>query len=270
MPQTVRPSIVTLMLLVLLGALLYRLPESLLFQPPQPPGYKVSDPNVISIGHLKAIWLPATNAKATIIYSHGRRTDIGYHRPELAYYVNHGINVLSYDYSGYGHSGGDATLHNIKKDSLAAYDYLVKTRHIDPSTIVAYGQTLGATMALFQGNHRRVAAVVLCVPYVNSNHMIFGWDVLPWNLFSDLDAISTIEVPVFFVHSRAPRLSNEWHYHALLKATNNPTSQILSKQLTPKKLDDEIITIIMQHTNHKGKKLASGHKKKIKSRHYIR
>ncbi len=59
------------------------------------------------------------------------------------------LNVLLFDYRGYGHSGGEhPTQATMEADAGAALAYLTSTRSIPPSSIAVYGIGLGASLAV--------------------------------------------------------------------------------------------------------------------------
>jgi len=82
----------------------------------------------------------------TIIYSHGNATDIGAMYPLQAILSNSlECNVVSYDYSGYGESGGTAMESNTYTDIAGVYEWTLE--HVcfgDQSRIILYGQSVGS------------------------------------------------------------------------------------------------------------------------------
>jgi acetyl esterase/lipase len=54
-------------------------------------------------------------------------------------------NVVSYDYSGYGESGGVPDEHNTYRDMAAVYDYVVENvaQGVE-SNVILYGQSVGS------------------------------------------------------------------------------------------------------------------------------
>ena len=82
----------------------------------------------------------------TIIYSHGNATDVGAMYPLQAMLVQSLLcHVVSYDYSGYGESGGVAMEANTYKDIAAVYDYTLKNvAEGVASNIILYGQSVGS------------------------------------------------------------------------------------------------------------------------------
>ena len=82
----------------------------------------------------------------TIIYSHGNATDIGAMYPLQAILSNSlECNVVSYDYSGYGESGGIAMEANTYTDIAGVYAWtLANVCNNDKSRILLYGQSVGS------------------------------------------------------------------------------------------------------------------------------
>lgn len=87
----------------------------------------------------------STALTKTIIYSHGNATDIGA-MFMLQSVLVHSLqcNVVMYDYSGYGESGGVATENNTYSDVATVYDYVREHVSPDPKNIVLYGQSVGS------------------------------------------------------------------------------------------------------------------------------
>lgn len=82
----------------------------------------------------------------TIVYSHGNATDIGAMFPiqvVLAHSLN--CNVVVYDYSGYGESGGVPEECSTYRDIDAVYDYVLdEVANGVSRNIVLYGQSVGS------------------------------------------------------------------------------------------------------------------------------
>jgi len=87
-----------------------------------------------------------TERTKTIVYSHGNATDIGAMFPiqvVLAHSLN--CNVVVYDYSGYGESGGVPEEPNTYRDIDAVYDYVLdEVADGVGKNIVLYGQSVGS------------------------------------------------------------------------------------------------------------------------------
>jgi len=122
--------------------------SSLLFQPP-PASYGLEDPRLFRLrtseGHeIGAFWVD-NQEPLTILFSHGNAEDIGmvYNWfKELARILR--VNVLAYDYSGYGHNKNQPSEESSFKDIEAAFEFLTKTKGCEPGRVVLWGRSLGS------------------------------------------------------------------------------------------------------------------------------
>jgi hypothetical protein len=82
--------------------------------------------------------------KYTILFSHGNAVDLG---QMSSFYYGLGsrleCNIFTYDYSGYGASGGRPSEKNLYADIEAAWIALRSRYGISPSNIILYGQSIG-------------------------------------------------------------------------------------------------------------------------------
>lgn len=104
------------------------------------------------------------NSNRYILYSHDNNHDLDdsfiLHR--VCEHV--GCNGISYDYSGYGVSGGERFFNQdlelddeiyeesvFMSDIKCIHDYLIKERHVDPKNIILYGNQIGTYPTLKYG-----------------------------------------------------------------------------------------------------------------------
>jgi hypothetical protein len=89
----------------------------------------------------------------TIIFSHGNATDIGAMYPLQAILVNSlGVNVVSYDYSGYGESGGMPMEAHTYTDIAGVLKWTVENIcDNDESKVILYGQSVGSGPSCYMG-----------------------------------------------------------------------------------------------------------------------
>lgn len=111
----------------------------------------------------------------TIIYSHGNATDIGAMFP-LQAILAHSLecNVVSYDYSGYGESGGVAMEANTYTDIMGVYAWtLSNVCRGDESRIVLYGQSVGSGPCCFLGRREDgLGGMVLHSPFMSGMRVL--------------------------------------------------------------------------------------------------
>jgi uncharacterized protein len=93
------------------------------------------------------------------------------------------VNAVCFDYPGYGFSGGSAGIPAIQSSALQEFDY-VKQRFAPNTTtpIVAYGWSIGTSMAVHVAANRHVAGLILQAPPANAEEMM-RWSSkhdVPW------------------------------------------------------------------------------------------
>jgi hypothetical protein len=79
---------------------------------------------------------------------------------------NAGLNILLFDYRGYGRSAGrHPTQATMQQDADAALNWLLSTQHIPPQSIILYGQGIGASLAVhLAAQHHDIPAIILDAP----------------------------------------------------------------------------------------------------------
>lgn len=100
--------------------------------------------------NLHAWFVPAQGktAKATVVFSHGNAGSIGHHLGFVMWFVAAGYNVLTYDYRGFGKSGGTVDRRGMLDDVRAAFDYVRTRGDVNAQRLVSYGHSLGGAKSL--------------------------------------------------------------------------------------------------------------------------
>jgi pimeloyl-ACP methyl ester carboxylesterase len=129
---------------------------------------------------LKGWWIPAAAdaryGRDTVLYLHGQKGNLGDTVDELAALHDLGMNVLAFDYRGYGQSEFQRPSEaRWREDAESALAYLTGTRHVAAGAIVVVGKELGANLALeIAAAHPELAGVVLESPMDEPVQLIFG------------------------------------------------------------------------------------------------
>ena len=122
------------------------------------------------VARLKGWWIPAESAgpfsRFTVLFLHGQDGNLGDTVDALTRLHAAGVNVLAFDYRGYGQSQfvrpSEARW---RQDADWALQYLTETRHINPGAIVLDGTGLGANLALeVAARHPSLAGVIVGAP----------------------------------------------------------------------------------------------------------
>lgn len=96
-------------------------------------------------------WIQAgPTSGATVIYLRPGDGQLDFaDAPTIRMLRDKGLNVLAFDYRGYGRSAGKPhpNEERMQQDAEAAYTYLIGTRYVSPDRVVVYGAGVGASIA---------------------------------------------------------------------------------------------------------------------------
>ena len=131
-------------------------------------GYKYEDVKFASADGtaLHGWFMPAKGKteKGTVVFSHGNAGSIGHHLGFVMWLVEAGYNVFTYDYRGFGKSGGSVDRRGMLDDVQAAFSYVSRRADIDRERLVSFGHSLGgakSVTALAEGPVAGVRAIIL-------------------------------------------------------------------------------------------------------------
>ena len=141
---------------------------------------------------LNAWHLTQPDAEATVLFFGGN----GFYLVQSLGYIQAltdlPLNVVMWDYRGYGTSDGAPSVPAFKADALAAYRFATDSLGVAPDRLIVHGHSLGTFLASYVGTERRVAGVVLENPATD----VQGWvrSVIPWyiRLFVSVEVDSTL------------------------------------------------------------------------------
>jgi len=129
---------------------------------------------------LKGWWITAARdtpyGRYTVLYLHGQNGNLSNTVDDLAALRGLGVNVLAFDYRGYGQSQfAHPSEARWREDAEWALNYLTATRHVAANSIILDGRDLGANLALeVAGEHPELAGVVLESPLDSPADAIFS------------------------------------------------------------------------------------------------
>ena len=166
-------------------------------------------------GSLPVILLRSPGARATIIYSHGNATDMGgmYHRYEqISRCIRPAVNVVAYDYRGYGVASGTTTERSTYEDLEAVYEWaLTRVGSAggaagggdggDGHRFILYGQSVGCGPSLRLASRRHVSGLVLHSPFLSGMRVMTPVRALAClDVYPNVDRIRGVRCPVFILH----------------------------------------------------------------------
>lgn len=98
---------------------------------------------------LSGWWLPADSpSDLTVLMLHHQNGSMSDALPDAKALHEARLNVLLFDYRGYGQSGGRHPSESLMRgDATSALRFLTGSRHLQPRTVLVYGSGLGASLA---------------------------------------------------------------------------------------------------------------------------
>ena len=106
-------------------------------------------------------FVPSAARWRAVLFFHGNAGNISHRLQTIAILHRLGLAALMIDYRGYGRSGGRPSEEGLYRDAEAAYDWLRARPEIDPSSIVAFGRSLGGAVAVELARRRTVSALIV-------------------------------------------------------------------------------------------------------------
>ncbi|KAL0927534.1 hypothetical protein M5K25_001710 [Dendrobium thyrsiflorum] len=164
-------------------------------------------------------------ARLTVLYSHGNATDLGQLYELFAQLkVNLRVNLMGYDYSGYGASSGKPSESNTYADIEAIYECLQTEYGVSQEDLVLYGQSLGSGPTLhLAARLPRLRGVVLHSAILSGLrvlcHVNFSFCM---DIYKNVNKIKKVKCPVLVIHGTDDEVVNWLHGNKLWKLAREP------------------------------------------------
>ncbi|KAM0017918.1 putative serine aminopeptidase, S33, alpha/Beta hydrolase [Helianthus debilis subsp. tardiflorus] len=141
--------------------------------------------------------------KLTLLYSHGNAADLGQMRElfiELRAHLR--VNIMSYDYSGYGASTGKPSELNTYYDIEAVYNCLKNNYGIKQEDLILYGQSVGSGPTLHLASRlQRLRGVVLHSAILSGIRVLYPVKMTFWfDIFKNIDKVQKVNCPILVIH----------------------------------------------------------------------
>ena len=143
-----------------------------------------------------------------------------------------GLNLLAFDYRGYGESGGRPSEQGLYRDAVAAYRHLRETRGVPAERIVIFGHSLGSAVAVDLAS--RVPAAGLIVEGAFTSVVDRGQEIYPYipvrwlagSRFGSLEKIGGVRAPKLFLHATDDDVIPLAHGRRLFEAAAEPKTWV--------------------------------------------
>jgi fermentation-respiration switch protein FrsA (DUF1100 family) len=199
--------------------------DSMIFLP-QASSYQDS-PEIIKLRsgrntNISAIYLLNSQAKYTILYSHGNSEDLGDIKQILEKLHAWGFSVFAYDYRGYGTSQGKPTETNAYEDIDSAYNYLTQNLKIPPERIIVLDRSVGGGSAVNLAMRKPVGGLIIESSFISAFQVIVPFRILPFDKFPNIDNIKKVKCPILVIHGKADEIIPFAHGEKLFNAAISP------------------------------------------------
>ena len=179
---------------------------------------------------LRAWFIPAEGARGTVLYCYGNSGNLSYRLRIIDMLHSLGVNLLIFDYRGYGDSTGSPTEEGTYRDVETAWRYLVEERGLAPGEIVVYGRSMGGPIASWLAARQEPAGLIVDSSFESIPR--FVEDTYPgflyWPSFIDYEYptreyVARTGVPVLVAHSQGDTMIPVTHGRAMLAAARDGT-----------------------------------------------
>lgn len=157
-------------------------------------------------------WFVRGPAGPTVLVLPGNGGNRAGRAPLAAALVRAGMSVLLLDYRGYGGNPGSPSEAGLAADARAARSYLLSRPDVDPASIVYFGESLGAAVAVGLAAEHAPAALVLRSPFTSLADVAeLYYPYLPVrrllrDRYDSLGRIGSVRCPVLVVAGAADRI----------------------------------------------------------------
>ncbi|XP_047328755.1 alpha/beta hydrolase domain-containing protein 17B-like [Impatiens glandulifera] len=155
-------------------------------------------------------------ARFTILYSHGNAADLGQMQElfiELRAHLR--VNIMSYDYSGYGASTGKPSEINTYFDIEAVYNCLRNEYGSKHEDVILYGQSVGSGPTLHLASRmglENLRGVVLHSAILSGIRVISNVRITLWfDIFKNIDKIRNVRCPILVIHGTSDEIVDWSH-----------------------------------------------------------
>ncbi|XP_062159886.1 uncharacterized protein LOC133867191 [Alnus glutinosa] len=142
-------------------------------------------------------------ARFTLLYSHGNAADLGQmHELFIELRAHLRVNIMSYDYSGYGASTGKPSEFNTYYDIEAVYNCLKSEYGIRQEGLILYGQSVGSGPTVHLASRlQKLRGVVLHSAILSGIRVLYPVKMTFWfDIFKNIDKIRHVSCPVLVIH----------------------------------------------------------------------
>nr|XP_043613195.1 alpha/beta hydrolase domain-containing protein 17C-like [Erigeron canadensis] len=172
-----------------------------------------------------AFYLKNPYARLTLLYSHGNAADLGQLFDLFVQLkANLRVNLMGYDYSGYGASTGKPSELNTYADIEAVYECLQTEYGVGQEDLILYGQSVGSGPTLHLASKLpRLRGVVLHSAILSGLRVVCHVNCrFCFDIYKNVNKIRKVKSPTLVIHGTDDDVVNWLHGNRLWKMAKDP------------------------------------------------
>jgi uncharacterized protein len=174
-------------------------------------------------------WVPARGGSAGghVLLCHGNAGNVGDRVMHAALLCAAGLDVLLFDYRGYGRSSGRPSELGTYRDAHAARSKLLARPAVNPDRVIYVGESIGGAVALALALEHPPAGLVLMSTFTSVRDMarrhypLVPPAVVP-DAYPSLRRVRQLRAPLLVIHGDRDEIVPRLHAEALFEAAPDP------------------------------------------------
>lgn len=178
-------------------------------------------------------WVPArAPSLGHVLLLHGNAGNIGDRVPHIELLTAAGLDVLAFDYRGYGRSSGRPSEEGTYLDASAARAALLRQPGVDGGRVIYLGESLGGAVALALAIRSPPAGLVLQSTFTSIRDMArLHYPLIPRALVPDaypsLRLVADLRAQLLCLHGERDEIVPLLHGEALFEAAGCPKRMLV-------------------------------------------
>jgi fermentation-respiration switch protein FrsA (DUF1100 family) len=139
-----------------------------------------------------------------------------------------GLNLMAFDYRGYGESEGAPSEAGLYRDAIAAYRYLRESVGVPPDRIIVFGHSLGSAVAVDLVSQVPAGGLIVegaLTSVIERGQELYPFIPVRWiavSRFPSFEKIARVTVPKLFLHATGDEVIPLRHGRRLYEAAPSP------------------------------------------------
>lgn len=154
----------------------------------------------------------------TLLYSHGNASDLG-HLLDTLIFISQElcVNVMAYDYAGYGSSNGEPHETVVLQDCDAVYHYMISELKISPKRIIVYGVSIGSGPTCHLASHFEVGGIIIQCGILSGFRVVNFNSCGCFDTFKNYNEVKRIKCPAMVMHGQKDTVVDVSHGRKLFR-----------------------------------------------------